>query len=149
MAKSKEDEVTKALNVLAQSNLRSVDDDGVLRSLLTEYFCDKSDHNGDSTDSDSELDDDEPLSAAEQEQSDVMTDADDDLWSTRQCSVSEAGELLRTAEFMNEDNEVEMDVIRRFKCDCKLSSGQPCYTQFTPEEVFRRRLDMQDMTSGM
>lgn len=151
MAKSKEDEVTKALNDLAQSNLRSVDDDDVLRNLVTEYFCDKSDDNVDSTDSDSEPDDDETLSAAQQEQSDVITDVepDDDVWSTRQCSVSEAGELLRPAEFMNEDNEVEMDVIRRFKCNCKLSGGQPCYIQFTPEEVFRRRLDMQDMTSGM
>ena len=40
-AETKHDEVIKAVNVLVESNLRSVDREHVLRDLVTEYFCDR------------------------------------------------------------------------------------------------------------
>jgi len=157
MTETKESEVVKALNVLAESNLRSVDHERVLRELVTEYFCERQSDDDDSVDSDTDEDeseqqfgrDVEPLSIAEQ--SDVTSDVAEDACNTRQCSVTEAEELLRpaVAEFVNEDNEAELEMIKRFKCNCKLSGGQPCHTQFTPEEILRRRLEMQDMTSGV
>ena len=47
-----------------------------------------------------------------------------------------------------EDHDMEQQRAIDFSCDCSTFEGRPCIQQFTNEEVFKIRLDMQGLTEG-
>ena len=72
----------------------------------------------------------------------------------RLVTVSEVQAILgpsgsRIPEVVSESDEDELNRIKAFTCHCQHYKEGPCYRQFTPEFVLKRRLEMKSSTEGL
>ena len=133
-----EREVANALTLLAEANLSSVHSRADLHNLIEEYFCTPADDLIEA-DSDSRSDDDDDEAAAESDSEEQQGE-----------SVDEVSVVLKDVStlFISEDAAKEADTVSKFRCSCQLNDGHSCYSQYQPEEVLQRRMQMQELTTG-
>lgn len=81
---------------------------------------------------------------AGESEEEVDEDEDEPLMTDQAASVL----CVVQEEFVSEDASEEMKRVREFKCSCKMNSGTPCFSHFTPEEMVRKRGLMMELTSG-
>jgi len=167
MSISEENRVAAALNQLEKSNLSSACSAEELRKLVEDYFCTAGTADT-AKDSDSDSEDygdyshEDEFGESDGRNADGGTHAarkrhfpDEDMQeiavNMRQCRVDEASDLLApaSADYVNNDIDTEMTTVKEYMCNCQLNSGEPCYTQFHHDEVIRRRMAMQELSSGM
>lgn len=161
MSISEENRVAAALNQLDKSNLSSACSAEDLKKLVEDYFCTANDTDDLSDEDDSHEAGDE---CGESDRDEVDFDmqgagirdlTDEEMpeiaVNMRQCRVDEASDLLIpvSTDYANTNIDKELAAVKEFMCSCKLNSGQPCYTQFHHDEVIRRRMAMQELSSGM
>ena len=169
MADRRSEDMGRALSTIREGNMvgLSGDDEATLQELVHEYFVDgyvKSD--------DSDEESEEEVEGAEalgdqglpgdleadvnffpdQDGGDDDDDVDDDDGDDDD-DPPVVNELQRVEHLLGEaavaeDHDVERQRASDFSCDCSTFEGRPCIQQFTNEEVFKIRLDMQGLTEG-
>lgn len=143
-SRDRDEEITRLLNSNA---VLSADSGDRWRQLINDYFLapgpdqetneSDSDSSGDTSDSEGpELSDN--VTGDEETERDgeplFLTDPTSDLLQSVQGEYASVGGDLEKA--------------REFVCGCKINKGQACCTLFTPEEMVKRRDQVQEMTTG-
>ncbi|XP_033646392.1 uncharacterized protein LOC117305621 [Asterias rubens] len=158
----------RALSTIREGNMvgLSGDDEASLQKLVHDYFVDGSVESDDDSAEESE----EEVEGAEalgdqglpgdleadvnffpdQDGGDDDDDVDDDDGDDDD-DPPVVNELQRVEHLLGEaavaeDHDMEQQRAIDFSCDCSTFEGRPCIQQFTNEEVFKIRLDMQGLT---
>ena len=149
-ASKKEFSIANALNSISKSNLRGAASDINLRELIVDYFGGDNDVDS-SSDSDSDC---ESISVdvhAEQVHDESVHDDESDNADCPLVSVNEVADLMPEKSVSDTvcDSELdEIERIKRFQCNCKHYNLQPCYGQFSPEFILKRRMEMNELSEG-
>ncbi|KAL3045312.1 hypothetical protein OYC64_013556 [Pagothenia borchgrevinki] len=136
---SREEKIARLLN----SNIvRGTASDEQWVQLITDYFLTAPVEVAPLSGSDSESDtDSSPQTTGAEE--------DEDTTEERPLLNDPVAEILQSVRhYVSEDSAQEIERARDYRCSCKCNDGVPCYTRYTPEEMVKRRDQMNEMTNG-
>ncbi|KAK5925551.1 hypothetical protein CgunFtcFv8_018066 [Champsocephalus gunnari] len=139
---SREEQIARLLN----SNIvRGTASDEQWVQLITDYFLTAPVEVAPLSGSDSESD------SPDTDSSPQTTDAEEDEDTTEErplLSDPVAETLQSVRHYVSENSAQEIERARDYKCSCTFNDGVPCYTRYTPEEMVKRRDQINEMTNG-
>ena len=136
---SREEQIARLLN----SNIvRGTASDEQWLQLITDYFLTVPVEVAPLSGPDSESDtDSSPQTTGAEE--------DEDTTEERPLLNDPVAETLQSVwHYVSEDSAQEIERAHDYRCSCTFNDGVPCYTRYTPEEMVKRRDQMNEMTNG-
>ena len=127
-----------------------------LTELISDYFCGDNDNE---SSSDSDCDSDMEIPNSDLDDSFIpgnvlADDTDDDSadLAPSLVSVNDAGEFMpekSVGDFVSDSPEVELDRIQNCSCNCQHNNKQSCSSHFSSDILYKRRLEMKELSEGM
>ena len=137
------EEIAQALNKVHICNLSSAVSAETWQELIEDYFV-----HYNAEDSDNELTDDsgdESIDVVER-----LPEDDEPAESAPLVVANQTSNILHDIQrdYVSENVEEERSLVAEFQCYCKLFNGQPCYKQFSAEDMTKIRYTMYELTTG-